>query len=425
MTVSRPSSAAANWARRALLVAFIVAMPVTGEFALGGKRMNLAASDLILPLGIAFLLWRAFHGRLALPSFGLCCLTAFAILASLIANFSDTLAAKGLIGVAVETLKILSLWLQFYICVNAVESRDDFRLALKTWLVGSAGVSAIGIYGSLSYQMTGVENEYALMFRAQGTLGDANLFASYLALSIVLGILLWQIDQRARKWIVPVMAILAAGIFFSASRGTMMSLSCVLALLAAVSMTWRARLIAVASVFVVVGAVAAIPGRDDLLASTPYTERLATATTNVNDEAASDRKQLWDDAWERFRTSPFFGVGRGNFRPLDEPDPTQTGAVHDTFLGIASETGILGVIAFALAFSRYAIALAIDRWSSRGRRFPLATRVILCALLILMLCGLTISIENFRGVWILIALMEGYRRLFGAYGLAGKYGFSS
>ncbi|MDP8980800.1 MAG: O-antigen ligase family protein [Acidobacteriota bacterium] len=424
MTGAHPSSAAATWARRALLTAFIVAMPITGEFALGGKRMNLAASDLILPLGVAFLLWRAFQRKLVLPSLGLCCFTAFAIVVSLIANFSDTLAAKGLIGVAVETLKILSLWLQFYICVNAVESRDDFRLALKTWLLGSAGVSAIGIYGSLSYQMTGVENDYALMFRAQGTLGDANLFASYLALSIVLGILLWQIDPRSRKWIVPVMGILAAGIFFSASRGTMMSLSCVLALLAAVSMSWRARFIAAASVFVVVAAVAAIPGRDDLLASTPYTERLATATTNVNDEAASDRKQLWDDAWERFRTSPLFGVGRGNFRPLDEPDPTQTGAVHDTFLGIAAETGILGVAAFALAFSRYAIALAMDRWSRR-RSFPLATRVMLCALLILMLCGITISIENFRGVWILIALMEAYRRLFGAYGLADKYAVSS
>jgi hypothetical protein len=56
---------------------------------------------------------------------------------------------------------------------------------------------------------------------------------------------------------------------------------------------------------------------------------------------------------------------------------------------------------------------------------PLATRVILCALLILMLCGLTISIENFRGVWILIALMEAYRRLFGAYGLAPEYRVSS
>jgi len=71
----------------------------------------------------------------------------------------------------------------------------------------------------------------------------------------------------------------------------------------------------------------------------------------------------------------------------------------------------------------YALAgsLAIDRLSSRGRRFPLATRVILCALLILMLCGLTISIENFRGVWILIALMESVPASVRGYGLAGKY----
>jgi hypothetical protein len=86
------------------------------------------------------------------------------------------------------------------------------------------------------------------------------------------------------------------------------------------------------------------------------------------------------------------------------------------FLGIACETGILGVIAYALSVSRYAIEMAFDRFAAR-RPFPAPTRIILCGLMILMLCGLTISIENFRGLWMMLGLLEAYRRLYGSYGL--------
>lgn len=416
VSAGRAVHGGADRARRALLVLLIIAMPVTGVLELGGKRANVAASDILLPLGMLFLAWRVARGTLRLSSFTLFCISVLAIVASLAMNFDDMLAAKGLIGVVVEAFKIVALWYQFYVTVNAIETPSDFELALKAWIAGSVPISLIGIYGSISYQMTGVENDYALMFRAQSTLGDSNLFGAYLALSIVLGLLLWRLDPSWRVRIVAAMVIQAAGIFLSASRGTMLSLTVVLVLLAAISASWRARLIGGAAMLVVVLGAGALMAKSEWLASNPFTERLATATVNVNDAAASDRKQLWSDALERFESSPFFGVGRGNFRPLDERDPAKTGQVHDTFLGIACETGLIGVLAYALAFSRSAIELALDRFRWR-RRFPPHTRIMLCGLLILMLCGLTISIENFRGLWILLGLMEAYRRLYGAYGL--------
>jgi hypothetical protein len=402
--------------RRVLMVALILAMPITFVMQIGGHDSNIAASDILLPAGACFLLWRAVKGQLRLSSFALFCFNVFAIVLSIALNFDDSLAAKGMTGIGVEVFKIVALWYQFYVIVNGIDTRDDFLLALRTWVAGSVPISLIGIYGALSYQMTGVVNDYALMFRAQGTLGDSNLFAGYLALSILLGAVLWQMDRSWRKWVALEMAINVAGIFFSASRGTMLSFTVVLTVLIGISLSWKQRLIAGISVAAFVAGAGTVLAKTDWLESNPFTERLATATVNVNDDAASDRKALWVSAAARFEGSPVYGIGRGNFRPLDEPDPTKTGAVHDMFLGIACETGIIGVLAYALSVSRYAIEMGMDRLAAR-RRFPAATRIILCCLLILMMCGLTISLENFRGLWMLIGLLEAYRRLYGSYGL--------
>jgi O-antigen ligase len=418
MAAALAQSGLADRARRALLVGLILTMPVTVVLHVGANRaVNVAASDVLMPAGIAFLVWSGFRGKLRLASFGLFCLTVFAIELSLIMNFDDSLEAKGSIGLAVEAFKIIALWYQFYVVVNCIETPADFLLATRAWFAGSVPIALSGIYGSLSYQMTGAENDFALMFRAEGTLGDSNLFAGYLGLSLLFGLLLWKIDPSWRKWVLVIVPIQVAGIFFSASRGTMLSLTVVLCLLIGIAMTWKMRMIAGGCAFVVALGAGALMAKSDWLASNPFTERLATTTVNVNDDSASDRKTLWVDALERFEGSPLFGVGRGNFRPLDERDKTKTGAVHDMFLGIACETGILGVIAYALALLRYAFEMLMDRFAAR-RRFPASTRILLCGLMLLMLCGLTISLENFRGLWMLVGFLEAYRRLFGSYGLS-------
>jgi O-antigen ligase len=398
-----------------MLVCWIAAMPVTRTFIIGSTRVNLAASDVLTPFGIAFLAWLAFRGELKLPSLALCLLMLFAVDASLLMNVGDSLVISGSTGILVEMLKVLMLWLQFYVVVNAVRTEEDFRLALRSWIYTSLVISLVGIAGAMAWQITGIENDYSLTFRAEGTLGDSNLFAAYLAVSLMLGLLLRQIDRTSRNLVTIGGVIQIVGIFFSASRGAMLSLTATVLLLAALSMTWKTRIMGAVVVCVAAVAVIALPGREQLLAATPYTERLATTTVNVNDQAASDRKELWMDAIANFEGAPLFGIGRGNFRLTGDLKRTNTVRVHDTFLGIACETGLLGVLAFALAFFHDALHLIRERFSA-ARPFPAPTRTLLGALLITMLCGLTISIENFRGLWILIGFLEAYRRLYGAWG---------
>ncbi len=396
----------ANRLRLFLLAAIILAMPITQEFVLGGRRVNLAAADLVLPFGAAFVAWRFLHGGARLPVLPLFLLSMTSIVASVAANYTDSLAAKGPAGVIIEAAKVLFLWMLFYSAVNLIESREDFLFALKTWILGSAIISGIGIFGSLSYQLTGIENDFALQFRAQSTMGDSNLFGAYLSVSFFLTLLYRRLRGASANWALPLILIQFAGIFFSASRGTMLTLAVSFVLFLAVSTSSRTKIIALGAVMAVALLASVIPNREALLQSNPFTERLATATVDVNTDAASDRKQLWDDAWTRYAAAPIFGIGRGNFRLIEQADPTKTGQVHNTYLGILCETGIAGLIVYMLFFTYFPVRLLMGH-----RPLPVSANLLLCALLSLSLSGITICIENFRGLWLLLALLACYQRL--------------
>jgi O-antigen ligase len=142
----------------------------------------------------------------------------------------------------------------------------------------------------------------------------------------------------------------------------------------------------------------------------PFLGRLGTTTVSLDDDAAADRKWLWDSAWEEFLESPVVGVGRGNFRLLDESDVTKTGQIHNTYLGILCEIGISGFLVLT-AFLLY-YPLKLTRWRTGNPAMRAPTNLLLLSFLGTGLCGLTICIENYRGLWVLIAMAEAYERLY-------------
>ncbi|HYL77344.1 MAG TPA: O-antigen ligase family protein [Bryobacteraceae bacterium] len=386
---------------RTLLIALtILAVPVTQAFDLGGKPTNFAASDVVLPFGVVFLAWQMLHGRLRLPLFTLFCLNVAVVAASLLFNFDAAATTKGSWGIAIEVVKLVSLWLLFYVLVNSIRTRSDFLGALKFWLLGAIPMALIGIGGALAYQFAGIENNYSLMFRAQGTLGDANLFACYLAISFFLALLYLKLVGKA-LWVLPAIAIYLTGIFFSASRGCMLAVGVTLAVLLAIGSSWKTRLAGVAVILLAAIVLVAIPNKNELLASNPFTERLATATVSIEDDAAADRKELWVASVENFTSAPVFGIGHGYSRRPSDYDPTETSQIHNTYLGLLGETGLVGFTIYMLIFCHPVVGL----WREKG-----SGRFALMPLLVIGLCGLTLSLENFRGLWVVLAMLEAYRR---------------
>ena len=114
--------------------------------------------------------------------------------------------------------------------------------------------------------------------------------------------------------------------------------------------------------------------------SNPFLSRLGTTTVSLDDEGAADRKGLWSSAWREFSESPIFGVGRGNFRPLDEPDVTKTGQIHNTYLGLLCEIGVSGFPMFITFFTCYPLKLA--RWAyKRIPELRVPTRILVLSII--------------------------------------------
>jgi O-antigen ligase len=350
-----------------------------------------------------------FRGRLRFPFGALCLLSIGTIVLSLVANSERVILSKGPVGAAAEIPKNLVVWLHFYLLVNLMRTRRQFLLALRAWLLAAVIDSLLGIGGSLAYQFAGIETSFSLMFRAQGTLADANLFAAHLVVSFLLAVLYCRLTGKYHFWFIPATLIFAAGIFLSASRGSTMTFCICVALLCLLNSSWQVKVGFVACLGVL-GLLLSLAPMGGAETSNPIFSRLGTTTVSLDDQGAADRKRLWDSAWQEFSDSPVFGVGRGNFVPLDEPDITKTGQIHNTYLGLLCEIGVPGFLAMITFFLRYPIRLA--GWPVHHPALRIPTRVVLLSFLAIALCGITICIENYRGLWVLIALAEGYERLY-------------
>ena len=58
------------------------------------------------------------------------------------------------------------------------------------------------------------------------------------------------------------------------------------------------------------------------------------------DNSDNGRLELWEKAWETWKSYPFFGVGLGGMYRLTDR------ATHNTYLELLSETGLVGLCIF-------------------------------------------------------------------------------
>jgi len=65
-------------------------------------------------------------------------------------------------------------------------------------------------------------------------------------------------------------------------------------------------------------------------------------------DGGSGRFELWSRAWTYFGSQPFFGIGAFNFKEYNSHDFSDTHFVHNTFLEILSESGVIGFSIYVL-----------------------------------------------------------------------------
>lgn len=189
-----------------------------------------------------------------------------------------------------------------------------------------------------------------------------NAFGGFMGLLIPFEIALFRLSpvrSAARFFHCTVIALSLVSVLLSGSRGAAISTaaSCVLAVLC-FSREKHTR------IFAVIGTVIALPTA--VLVAGVLSPRL----THIDEqESVATRYLLWAEAGQMFVAHPVTGIGLGNFRETYDPavveeDPGKVD-VHNLYLQLLTETGIVGLIVFLV------LAGHVLRRASRNlKQFP-------------------------------------------------------
>jgi O-antigen ligase len=308
------------------------------------------AQPLVLLFAAAAFVWRTRTGRARsalCPEFWILAAIYLAVvLASSIWALDGDAASHQAANLAKDLLIV-------YVIVEVFDAAEGQRLAIWGLIGAGALLSAISVVQAITHtygnsylglaqadvrQIVGVTNGY----RSGGPLGDPNFYGLMLAALVPLSVFRLR-DER--RWILRAAALvstllLVAGVGLTYSRGALIALVAVMiAVVVAMKLPIRRLLLA----GVALGCLAVI-------APSHYLQRL----TSVGRADHSFQGHVGSEyvALAMFADHPLLGVGGDNYRvryvayaqQLHAVDAAST--VHDLYLATASETGVIGLLAF-------------------------------------------------------------------------------
>lgn len=262
-------------------------------------------------------------------------------------------------------------------------------------LIGSAGAAGI------TNQIDG---------RFAGSIGDPNELAAGLVPAMALVTGLAVIGRRSWRWpAIAVIALLAAGLGASGSRGGLVAAAAVT--LGAFALA-RGRRIQWAIIF---GVGMAVAGLWVAATDSENLERLRTF-----DDNGTGRSDLWVIAWRMGNDNPVLGVGANNFREvsgeyllvpgqLDSVDLVVERPlyVHNIYLQQFAETGVVG-IALLMAFLAAVLLAtfsAVRTFEDLGdRRMAGLARAVLLAQIGALTASTFLSNTYDKRLWVLLAI---------------------
>jgi len=241
---------------------------------------------------------------------------------------------------------------------------SHLRIVAACFVAGAVLSSAIGIVGH-SAGVAFVDSEG----RLQGAAGDPNFFAAQMVagMTLALGLLAGARHAGSRVLLTAALLPLAYGVIASESRGGFVAL--IATGIAAIVIFRRQR----AQILLVVVGIGAVMGIW-LTSNHAAWERISHAS----EDRGSGRQDLWTVALRVYDSHPILGVGINNFAvyaPQYTREPgTLTGVihietelgVHNAYLSLLAETGVLGIVLFLSAAGSAVIASVRG-----GRRFEL------------------------------------------------------
>jgi hypothetical protein len=170
-------------------------------------------------------------------------------------------------------------------------------------------------------------NTWDYRLKAQGLLNDPNDFAQAMVVTIALSTLLWGQSKFSNFFLVLAPgAVLVYGIYLTHSRGALV------AMVATLTFVLRRRLKLWGSLLI------------GILAAAGLVLMRFAGGRQISVSSGADRLEIWSEGLYLFKHSYGLGIGYHNF--ADEVGWT----AHNSFLLVATETGILGLTLFIALF---------------------------------------------------------------------------
>ncbi len=257
----------------------------------------------------------------------------------------------------IQLLIMAKLFLLFVVVASYLTQTGDLAPVLVGLAVIVALEALLGVYQRISGQSLGLLQlgeastiaqqpmNLTSTYRVQGTLGHPNSYAMYLMAAIpLLFALLFCAAPRSIKLLAGGAVLLGAvGVLLSLSRSGWASLALALTVVMALAV-WRKRMHPGTALLIASGMALALFGLNLLMDNL-----IGLRLTSGDQGSAASRLPLAQTALKVIGDHPWLGAGLNNYRHmLPLYNASGSTVVHNVYLLIAAETGVLGLAAFLL-----------------------------------------------------------------------------
>jgi O-antigen ligase/tetratricopeptide (TPR) repeat protein len=256
------------------------------------------------------------------------------------------------------SLMWMSIWLVMIVApfaAMAVLGRQEGPRWAMSALAG--GATLAGVIGIIEYSQTKAVDP---TWRIFGTFGNPNAFAGMLVIGMPLAMSLAARSERVLKLVWTAAAVLMGlALLLTQSKGGYLALAAGLAVLLVLAVAMMRtdglkRIVPVAlASLVFIGALGYALTRTPQSAANPggpALNRVASANS-TQEQSAGFRQNLWKSAIELTKMNPVgFGIGTFRYESTRPGIVPSTMLAHQSYLQMASETGVIGLLALLGVF---------------------------------------------------------------------------
>ncbi len=312
-----------------------------------------------------------------------------------VVSFGLGIAGGGEFNEAFSTLKNYGIYaIMFFLTINIIRTKEQIKRLTYIFIGSGVALFFFVFYGV--FRGAGLWIEYTPLSTV-GTRLLAPTHAFYLCVAVVL---ILNFIAHGKKLFgnmtIPVVLIMLVGIVGSLTRHLWIGLAlAVFVSFLLLSRTNKKSLIKIVAIqlFLVI-MLASLYVWFDYLSSGKFPEfvsdfykttivRVQSLTLSLEDESAAFRLLAWQEAWETFVESPVLGIGFGRKLTFDYfgfPARIEIRDLHNNFIGIALQMGLLGFISFA-AFQTIFAARTINILKKATELRPIVLGFIACYIL--------------------------------------------